>query len=184
MTLIDKLTVNIEGDTVKIPLYVRKKMRTPLQNDREIDSVGWQLLRMLQENARSSFRQIGEAIGMTAPAVGERVHRLEDAGILKGYRADIDLAKLGRPIMAFVHLTCDSHQETKFRVDVLDILDVMECHCVTGIESFILKVAVTSVPHLEQLLTVLKNYGNVRTSVVLSAQVTSRVIDEHHSATP
>jgi len=184
MTLIDKLTVDIEGDTVKIHLNVRKNMRTPLQNDREIDSVGWQLLRLLQENARRSFRQIGEAIGMTAPAVGERVHRLEDAGILKGYRADVDLAKIGRPIMAFVHLTCDRHQEAKFRVDVLDILDVMECHCVTGTESFILKVAVTSVPHLEQLLMTLKDYGNVRTSVVLSAQVTSRIIDEHYSSLP
>lgn len=156
-------------------------MRTPLQNEGEIDSVGWRLLRMLQENARCSFRQIGEAIGLTAPAVGERIHRLEDAGILKGYRAEIDLAKIGRPIMAFVHLTCDRHQESKFRVDVLDIPDVIECHCVTGTESFIMKVAVTSVPHLEQLLMVLKEYGNVRTSVVLSAQVTSRIIDEHHS---
>jgi Lrp/AsnC family transcriptional regulator, leucine-responsive regulatory protein len=181
MTLMGKLTVDMEGDTVEFSENVRKIMRTPLQNDREIDSVGWQLLRMLQENARTSFRQIGEAIGLTAPAVGERVHRLEDAGILKGYRADIDLAKLGRPIMAFVHLSCDRHQEAKFRVDVLDILDVMECHCVTGSESFILKVAVTSVPHLEQLLMVLKDYGNVRTSVVLSAQVTGRIIDEHPS---
>jgi len=150
----------------------------PLQIERDIDSVGWQLLRMLQENARTSFRQIGEAIGMTAPAVGERIHRLEDAGILKGYRADIDLAKIGRPIMAFVHLTCDSHQETKFRKDVLAIQDVIECHCVTGSESFIMKVAVTSVPHLEQLLVHLKDYGNVRTSLILSAQVTSRIIED------
>ncbi len=178
MTLIDKLTDDMEGSTLKNGLNIRKILIMPLQNDRDLDSVGWQLLRMLQENARISFRQIGEVIGMTAPAVGERIHRLEDAGVLKGYQAKIDLAKIGRPIMAFVHLTCDSHQETKFRKDVLTLLDVIECHCVTGTESFILKVAVTSVPHLEQLLMHLKDYGNVRTSLVLSAQVTSRIIED------
>jgi Lrp/AsnC family leucine-responsive transcriptional regulator len=149
-----------------------------LQSDRLLDRVGWGLLRLLQENARLSFRQIGEAIGLTAPAVAERVRRLEDAGILKGYHAEIDLVKAGRPIMAFVGLMTNSQQSTRFRKAVANMTEVIECHCVTGTESYILKVAVTSVPHLEHLLLDLVNYGEVRTSVVLSSQVTRRVIDE------
>jgi Lrp/AsnC family leucine-responsive transcriptional regulator len=149
-----------------------------LQSDRLLDRVGWALLRLLQENARLSFRQIGEAIGLTAPAVAERVRRLEDAGILKGYHAEIDLVKAGRPIMAFVSLMTNSQQSTRFRKVVGDMPEVIECHCVTGTESYILKVAVTSVPHLEHLLLDLVNYGEVRTSLVLSTQVTRRVIEE------
>jgi Lrp/AsnC family leucine-responsive transcriptional regulator len=144
----------------------------------QIDGVGWKLLRLLQENARLPFRQIGEAIGLTAPAVTERVRKLEEAGILKGYHADIDLAKVGLPVLAFVHLTTNAHQSQRIRTAVLDMPGVIECHCVTGSESYILKVAVASVPHLEHLLLDLKDFGEVRTSVVLSSQVMRRVIDE------
>ncbi len=149
-----------------------------LQNDRQLDEIGWRLLHLLQENARLSFRQLGAAIGLTAPAVAERVRRLEDAGILKGYHAEIDLAKVGLPITAFIHLTSNSQQSSRFRKAVLDIPEIIECHCVTGNESYILKVAVPSVPDLEHLLLRLSNFGEVRTSMVLSTQVTRRIISE------
>ncbi len=149
-----------------------------LQNERQLDGVGWRLLRLLQENARLSFRQLGEAVGLTAPAVAERVRRLEDTGILTGYYAAIDLAKVGLPIQAFIHLTTNSQQSGRFRKAVLDIPEIIECYCVTGNESYILKVAVTSVPHLEHVLLNLVNFGEVRTSMVLSTQVARRVIEE------
>ncbi len=147
-------------------------------NNRLLDRQGWQLLRLLQENARMSFRLIGQAIGLTPPAVAERVHRLEDAGIVKGYYADIDLSKAGLTIQAFIQLTSNSQQSQRLRKAVADFPEVIECHCVTGIESYVLKVAVTSVPHLEHFLMAIKEYGEVRTSVVLSSQVTRRIIDE------
>lgn len=150
-----------------------------LQSDRQLDGLGWQILRLLQDNARLSFRQIGETIGLTAPAVAERVRRLEDTGILKGYRAEIDLATAGLPIMAFVHLVTNSAQSHRFRKAVLDMPEVVECHCVTGNESYILKVAVTTVPHLEHFLLQVANFGEMRTSLVLSSQVTRRPIDEN-----
>ena len=149
-----------------------------LQTKRQLDAIGWQLLRLFQENARLPFRQIGEAIGLTAPAVAERVRRLEEAGILTGYRAQIEFGKVGLPITAFVHMASNSQQSTHFRKAVVNIPEVIECHCVTGNESYILKVAVTSVQHLEDLLMRLGNFGDVRTSVVLSSQVTGRVINE------
>ncbi len=143
-----------------------------------MDGTMWRLLKLLQEDARQSFRQIGEAIGLTAPAVAERARRLEDAGVIKGYHAEIDLPKAGLPIMAFVHLVSNSPQSVAFRKAVHDMPEVIECHCVTGIESYILKVACTSVPHLEHFLLELKDYGDMRTSLVLSSQVSRRVIDE------
>lgn len=153
-----------------------------LQSDRQLDAVGWQLLKLLQENARQSFRQIGEAIGLTSPAVAERVRRLEDAGIVTGYRAVVDYSKVGLPILAFVHLTSNSQQSRRFRAIVLDMPQVIECHCVTGSESYILKVAAASVHDLEHLLLDLSGYGEVRTSVVLSSQVTSRIISDQRFA--
>jgi Lrp/AsnC family transcriptional regulator, leucine-responsive regulatory protein len=149
-----------------------------LQSDRQLDFIGWRLLSLLQENARLSFRQIGDKIGLTAPAVAERVHRLEDSGILKGYYAEIDLAKAGLPVQAFVHITTSSQQSFRFRKVIVDMKEIIECHCVTGNESYILKVAVSSVPHLEHLLLELANFGDLRTSLVLSSQVTHRVIEE------
>jgi len=146
--------------------------------DFQIDAVGWKLLRLLQENARLSFRQIGEAVGLTAPAVAERVRRMEDAGILKGYYAEVDLAKVGLPVLAFVHLTCNATQSRRIRSAVIDMPEVIECFCVTGSESYILKVAVASVPRLEMLLLDLTNFGEVRTSLVLSSQIARRVVDE------
>ena len=133
---------------------------------------------LLQENARLSFRQMGESVGLTAPAVAERVRRLEDSGVIKGYSVELELNKVGLPIVAFVHLTINNQQSTRFRQAVVDMPEIIECHCVTGNESYILKVAVRSVSHLEHLLLTVANYGEVRTSLVLSSQVTRRIIDE------
>jgi Lrp/AsnC family leucine-responsive transcriptional regulator len=148
----------------------------------QIDAVGWKLLKLLQENARLSFREMGEAIGLTAPAVAERVRRMEDAGILKGYHAAIDYAKLGLTVLAYVHLTANAQQSRRFRPLVADMPEVIECHCITGNETYILKVVVASVPHLERLLLDLTNFGEVRTSVVLSTQVARRVIEDQTDA--
>src|SRR5436305_12687449 len=91
------------------------------RNDRQLDPIGWRMLKLLQENARLSLRQIGETIGMTAPAVSERVRRFEDVGILTGYHAEVDLAKVGLPILAFVHLTSNSQQSKRFRENVVNM---------------------------------------------------------------
>ncbi|MBL8165703.1 MAG: Lrp/AsnC family transcriptional regulator [Anaerolineae bacterium] len=148
--------------------------------DLQIDTVGWGILRRLQEQARLSFRELGEAIGMTAPAVAERVRRLEDAGVISGYHAEVDLARVGLPIRAFVHLTCNVRQSIRFREAVADIVEIIECHTITGVESYVLKVAVPSVEHLERLLWKMKDYGEVRTSLILSSQVTRRSIDQRN----
>ena len=76
-----------------------------LSSERMLDPIGWRLLEELQEDARLSFAELGRRVGLSTPAVAERVRNLEAAGLVRGYRAEVDLAKLGFPILAFVRLS-------------------------------------------------------------------------------
>jgi Lrp/AsnC family leucine-responsive transcriptional regulator len=143
----------------------------------EIDAISWALLRRLQETARMSFRELGEAVGLTPPAAAERIRRLEEAGVITGYHATLDLSKVGLPIRAFVHVTSSARQSERFRTAVHTFSEILECHTITGAESFIVKVAVPDVAHLEHLLWKLKDYGEVRTSLILSTQLERRTVD-------
>lgn len=146
-------------------------------HEKVLDDVGWQILQLLQHDARMSYREIGDNVGLTPPAVTERIRRMEEAGIINGYYADVNLDKTGRSVMAFVHLTNNAEQSMRFREVVDDIPEILECHCITGSESYILKVAVTNVPHLEAFLLDIKEYGEVRTSLVLSVQLDRRIVN-------
>ena len=112
------LTGFIKGVTLNYPINIRQIQTMTLQMippDRHLDRQGWQLLRLLQTNCRLSLRALGEVIGLTAPAVAERMHRLEEAGIITGYYADVDLAKAGLTVQAFILLTTNSQQSVGFR---------------------------------------------------------------------
>ncbi len=147
-----------------------------LHPNRVLDDVDWRILGLLQENARLSFRKIGEEIGLTPPAVAERVRRLEESGVLTGYHATIDQEKLGLTITAMIHINTPCEKTERFMDFVQGVSEVLECYCVTGTESFIVKIAVESVQHLNDLLYRIKPYGDVRTSVILSTQVKRRTI--------
>jgi Lrp/AsnC family transcriptional regulator, leucine-responsive regulatory protein len=76
-----------------------------LENEKLLDETGWQLLHELQQNARLSFSELGQRVGLSSPAVAERVRKMEDAGIITGYHAEVDPAKLGFPVMAIIRMT-------------------------------------------------------------------------------
>lgn len=142
-----------------------------------LDETGWQLLRELQEDARLSFAELGRRVGLSTPAVAERVRNLEAAGIVKGYRAEIDLAKVGLPILAVVRMSVMGDVLGRITAVAREIPEVLECHRATGADSFIMKVAVSSVAHLERLIDRLTPFGSTSTSIVLSSPVTRRVVD-------
>ena len=75
-----------------------------LDIEKLLDETGWHILQALQENARLSFSELGQRVGLSSPAVAERVRRMEDAGIIKGYHAEIDTAKVGYPITAIIRI--------------------------------------------------------------------------------
>jgi Lrp/AsnC family leucine-responsive transcriptional regulator len=139
-----------------------------------LDATDWQLLEVLQNEARASYTELGKQVGLTRPAVAERVRRLEEIGVIKGYRAEIDPVKLGLPILAFVRIGAIGDVFASVAKVVLEIPEVMECHRGTGGECFILKVRVASLQHLEAVIDQLTRFGQVTTSIVLSSVLTHR----------
>ena len=133
-----------------------------------IDETSRQILQELQHDARLSYSEIGRRVGLTAPAVTERIHRMEEMGVISGYRAIVDPEKLGCPITVFI-------QVTSYRVDCQPIAEflqtcsgVMECYHITGEKDVLVKGAFPSVRELEALVEGLARFGNVTTSLVLS----------------
>jgi len=133
-----------------------------------LDDIGWKILGELQQNARIPFAELGRIVGLSTPAVTERVHKMEEAGIIVGYRAHIDAAKVGLPILAFVNVKLGGENLAHFMELAASHPEVLECHRVTGAESFLLKVAVADISHLERLLDALMPYVATTTSMVLS----------------
>jgi Lrp/AsnC family leucine-responsive transcriptional regulator len=146
----------------------------------ELDQIGWKIVEELQHNARISWAELGRRVGLTTPAVVERVHRLEKLGIIRGFHADISLERLGMPVLIFVRLSMSGPESLvrTFQQQVKAWEEVLECHRVTGSESFIVKASVVSMEHLERFIDTLGHYGTTSTATVLSSPVTQRTITE------
>jgi Lrp/AsnC family leucine-responsive transcriptional regulator len=143
-----------------------------------IDEIDWKILKELQINARISFAELGRRVGLTTPAVIERIRKLEDAGIITGYRAEIDTAKVGLPITAFIRMSITGIDYSHIIEVAEQSSEVLECHRGTGGDSFIMKVAVADVGHLQNLIDKLTPYGITTTSIVLSSPVKQRIIEQ------
>jgi Lrp/AsnC family transcriptional regulator, leucine-responsive regulatory protein len=146
-----------------------------------IDPIDWKILKELQINARLAFAELGRRVGLTTPAVIERVRKMEDAGVITGYRVEIDTAKVGLPITAFIRMSITGVDYSHIIEVASEAPEVMECHRGTGGDSFIMKVAVADVGHLQTLIDRLTPYGITTTSIVLSSPVKSRVIEKKYS---
>lgn len=149
-----------------------------LDSETQLDKISWNILRELQVDARLSYAELGRRVGLTTPAVIERVRKLEDAGIITGYRAEIDAAKVGLPITAFIRMSITGVDYSHIIEVVQESNEVLECHRGTGGDSFIMKVAVADVGHLQTIIDKLVPFGITTTSIVLSSPVKSRVIEK------
>jgi Lrp/AsnC family leucine-responsive transcriptional regulator len=141
-----------------------------------LDDIDRNILRELQEDARISYAELGRRVGLTTPAVIERVRKLEDAKIITGYRAEIDTAKVGLPITAFVRMSITGVDYSHIIEVAQQSKEVLECHRGTGGDSFIMKVAVASVEHLQEIIDKLTPYGITTTAIVLSSPVKRKAI--------
>lgn len=139
----------------------------------ELDDLDLRLLEALQRNARSTFAELGSLVGLKAPAVHDRVKRLESRGYVRGYAAQLDGKLLGLELAAFV--SCYTTPETKydeFTSVLAQMPEVSEIHSVAGEESFVLKVVTRSTNHLDELLSRLKSVpgmARTKTTIVLSS---------------
>lgn len=148
-----------------------------LQSEKLLDAKGWQILRELQIEGRLSFAELGRRVGLSTPAAAERVKNLEASGIIRGYRAEIDLDKVGLPILAVIRMSAVGDVLTRITSAVRAMPEVLECHRATGADSFIMKVAVASVEHLEALIDRLTPFGTTSTSIVLSSPVARNSVE-------
>src|SRR5688500_2543549 len=103
-----------------------------------LDDVGLNILFELQENARISFSELGRRVGLTSPAVAERVRRMEDAGIITGYHAHINPQKLGRSITAYIRMDAIDGNTQPLRRLVAEMPQVLECHYITGTDDLLI----------------------------------------------
>lgn len=142
----------------------------------ELDSIAWKVLENLQNHARMSFAELGRQVGLSTPAVAERVRRLEEAGVITGYHATVDLTKLGVPIHVLMRLTIPGGDLQIGRTvsAIKEIPEIARCHRITGDESFVIEAHLVSVRHLETLIDKLSAFGATATSTVLSSPVERR----------
>ena len=139
-----------------------------------IDQTDWKLLTELEADARQSFSELGRKVGLSQPATAERVKALESAGIIRGYRVDIDREKLGYSITAFIRMETEGDKCYGLQRVVAKLPEVLECHRVTGEGSYMIQAAVRSVTHLEALIDRLLPFGSPTTSIVLSTPLSLR----------
>lgn len=150
-----------------------------LEIEKLLDETGWHLLRELQQNARLSYSELGQRVGLSSPAVAERMRRMEDAGIITGYHAEVNMAALGLPITAIIRMGSSSGQNCTYFVELSrTVPEVLESYRITGNDGIIMKVSVSSVQHLESLIDRLSMHGHVTTSLVLSTPVPRRVVTQ------
>jgi Lrp/AsnC family leucine-responsive transcriptional regulator len=141
-----------------------------------LDEIGRNILSALQENARLSYAELGRRVGLSPAATAERLRRLEDVGIITGYRAEIDREALGLPILAMVRMSCDGPKYRPFLKAVKGMEGVLECHHVAGQDAFIMKVVAASVAELGVLVEKLLDFGVPTTSIVFSSPVERRAL--------
>jgi Lrp/AsnC family leucine-responsive transcriptional regulator len=147
-----------------------------LPNVVDLDPIAWKILEALQHDARLSFAELGRKAGLSAPAAAERVHRMEEAGVITGYHAALNMARLGVPIHVVVHLTIHGGdtQVSRTVAAVKELTEISRCHRITGAESFVIEADVISIRHLEALIDKLNALGATSTSTVLSTPVKRR----------
>jgi Lrp/AsnC family transcriptional regulator, leucine-responsive regulatory protein len=132
------------------------------------------LLRALQADPRLPISQLARRVGMSAPAVRERLQRLEDSGVIIGYRLDIDPKSLGLPIMAIVRVRPMPGQLQRVVELVRETANISECHRVTGEDCFILKMHLDAIESLDRVLDRLLAHATTTTSIVQSSPVPPR----------
>jgi Lrp/AsnC family leucine-responsive transcriptional regulator len=145
------------------------------ENSSGMDAIDRQLVGMLQDNARLTFKELGQAVHLSSTAAAERVRRLEEAGVIAGYAARVDPAKAGYPIRTYIRLRTSADQYPRFLALLEDLPEILECHHVTGDDSFLILAALGSMEELEGLIARISPFGETSTALVLSTPLKREV---------
>ncbi|MDX6683966.1 MAG: Lrp/AsnC family transcriptional regulator, leucine-responsive regulatory protein [Baekduia sp.] len=140
----------------------------------DLDDTDRALLVELQRDARLSLAELGRRVGLSPPAVGERVRRLTDEGVIRGFRTDVDPRALGYALSAIVRVRPAPRQLQKVAELARATPEVVECHRITGEDCFFLKAHVRDVEHLEEVIDRFAFHGQTTTSVMQTSPVPAR----------
>jgi Lrp/AsnC family leucine-responsive transcriptional regulator len=140
----------------------------------QLDQTNLALLAELQQDARMSLAELGRRVGLSAPAVAERLQRLERDGVVLGYRAELDPAAVGYGISAIIRVRPAPRQLYKVAEVARSAPEVVECHRITGEDCYLIKAHIRSMRHLEELLDELAPFGQTTTSIIQSSPVPAR----------
>ncbi|WRS27233.1 Lrp/AsnC family transcriptional regulator [Oscillospiraceae bacterium MB08-C2-2] len=142
-----------------------------------MDTIDAKIISILQKNARTPLKQIAEQVYLSSPAVSARIDTLEKKGIINGYMAVVDHLQLGYHITAFINLEMTPKQKPEFYPFIRKYPNVLECNCVTGMYSMLIKVAFRSTMELDTFIGRLQHFGNTSTQIVFSTSVFPRGIE-------
>lgn len=142
-----------------------------------MDDIDKKILSLLQGNARISLKTIAEKTFLSSPAVSARIEKLEKDGIISGYHAQVDPMKLGYHIIAFINLNVMPEDKPKFYAYAEGVPNILECSCVTGDYSMIMKGAFHSTMELDIFIGQLQKFGKTSTQIVFSTHVGPRGVD-------
>jgi Lrp/AsnC family leucine-responsive transcriptional regulator len=133
-----------------------------------LDQTDWAILVELQRDGRVPLTELGRRVNLSASAATERLKRLESTGVIRGYRADVDLAKVGYAVLAVVRLKYPGNKHEPLKKLLRERGEILECLRTTGDDCYTLKVAAGSMEHLEQLINELTEFGTTTTNLVYS----------------
>lgn len=138
------------------------------------DAINLQILTELGQNPRLTMSELGRRVGLSAPAVTERVRRLEEIGVILGYRLDVDPVALGLPLAALIRIKPNPGELSRVSAVAREIPEVVECHRVTGEDCLVVKVHLPNIEQLDRVLDAFLVYGSTTTSLIQSSPVPRR----------
>ena len=141
-----------------------------------MDEIDLKLLRLLQQNSRTPVKTLAGEVKLSSPAVSARIDRLEKQGVIRGYTLDIDPLQLGQHILAYIRLAMQPTQKEEFYPFIAACPNVLECNCVTGNYSMLIKVAHPSTQELDSFIGRLQQFGKTETQIVFSSPVPPRPV--------
>ena len=141
-----------------------------------MDEIDLKLLRLLQKNARTPIKALAGEVRLSSPAVSARIERLEKQGVIRAYTLDLDPLQLGHHILAYIHLDMQPTQKEEFYPFIAACSNVLECNCVTGNYSMLIKVSFASTQELDALSDVCRNSARPKHKIVFSSPVPPRAI--------
>ena len=164
------------GASLQLLPSIQRNIAT-FANGAELDETNRRLLAELQLDARLSLAELGRRVGLSAPAVAERLQRMELAGVIRGYEVRVDPRALGYALAAIIRVRPAPGQLVSVAEAARERPEVVECHRVTGDDCYLMKAYVRDVEHLEEAIDVFAALGQTTTSIVQSSPVAGRGVD-------